>query len=209
MQTHHALLCIGTHEECIEHIPLSERTGIDAEVIQREQLEIAEARALAERAGSRPILAEKRTFVISCQHLSVETQNALLKLFEDPPATAQFYIVVPRLSILLPTLHSRLHLFYETDASKDAPDEDSAAFLGAPVSERLLQIAKLAKDKDMAQMRALIRGIERAAAKKIRETNTTAYLPDILLASTYRPATSQWTFLPSAWRLCARRLNPS
>lgn len=185
MQNHHAMLLIGTHEECLLQIPLSERTGVDAEVIQKEQLEIDEARALAERASSRPISGEKRTFVISCQQLSTETQNALLKLFEDPPATAQFYIIVPRLSVLLPTLRSRLHLFYETDVSKDAPDGQSAIFLNSSFSDRLAQIAKLAKDKDTAAMRALIQGIERSLAAHIRERASTAYLPDALLASTY------------------------
>ena len=181
---HHALLCVGTHEECLAQIPLSERTGIDAEVIHSEQLEIAEARALCERAGTRPIAGLKRRFIISCEQLSHETQNALLKLFEDPPATAQFYIIVPRLSVLLPTLRSRLHLFYEAEATGNT-DEETIAFLSASYRDRLLQIATLAKDKDQKAMRDLVRGIEKTTAKRLYEDSDSAYASDVLLASRY------------------------
>jgi DNA polymerase III delta prime subunit len=182
---HHALLYVGSHEECLARIPESDRSGVDAEVIIREQLDIDEVRALSERAASRPILGAKRRFIISCGQFSNEAQNALLKLFEDPPLTAQFYVIVPRVSVLLPTLRSRLHLVYEADVSRDALDEEAMSFLHASFAERLLHIAKLAKEKDTAGMRALIRGIERAVAEHLREKNNAAYVPDVLLASSY------------------------
>lgn len=185
MQIHHALLCIGTHKECLSQIPVLYRTGVDAEVIEQEQLDIGEARALTERAASRPIVALKRCFVISCRQITLEAQNALLKLFEDPPATAQFYIIVPRPSVLLPTLRSRLHLLYETDTSKDIPDEETVSFLRASFSERLLQIAKLAKEKDNKAMRVLVSGIEHVLAGRVRKEESMSYLQDVLLVSSY------------------------
>lgn len=190
MQTaHHAFLCIGTHNECLARIPLQDRSGIDVEMIAREQLEIDTARALCERAASRPIAGKKRSFIISCEKLTFEAQNALLKLFEDPPATAQFYIIAPRASALLPTLCSRLHLLYETNASKESPDERSMSFLRTSFNERLLEIATLAKEKERTKntqtMRALIRGIESATAARIRKTEDALYLPDVLMASSY------------------------
>lgn len=193
MGTHHALLFVGTHDECLEQIPLSARSGVDAEVIVTEQLDIAEARALGERAGSRPIAARKRSFIISVSHIPHEAQNALLKLFEDPPATAQFYIIVPRVSVLLPTLRSRLHLFYEADTSASALDEQTLSFLQSSFNERILAIAHLAKEKEKTKdtwaMRGLIAGIERAAGFGVgsagREKGTASFLRDALLASTY------------------------
>lgn len=186
---HHALLSIGTHAECLAQIPLSDRSGVDAEVIVTEQLEIDEARALAERAANRPIANEKRSFIISCRQFTLEAQNALLKLFEDPPATAQFYIIVPRAEILLPTLRSRLHLFYESDASHNVQDAQSMAFLHASFNDRMLMIAKLAKAKDTVAMRGLIAGIERAAgfaaAKDAQRKETASFLVDALMASSY------------------------
>src|SRR3989338_8918099 len=165
--SHHAFLYIGSHDACLGKIPLAERSGVDAQVLIAEQWEIADARALRERAGSRPIAGDKRSFVISCAQLTHEAQNALLKLFEDPPATAQFHLIVPRAEALLPTLRSRLHLSYEEDESKSAPDEVTTLFLNSSFRERMLKIAELAKEKektkDTQPMRALIRGIEHAA----------------------------------------------
>lgn len=191
--SHHALLCVGSHDACLAQIPLSERTGIDAEVIVRESLDIAEARLLAEKASSRPIEGDMRRFIISVAHIPHEAQNALLKLFEDPPATAQFYIIVPREELLLPTLRSRLHLFYTSSASKDALAEETRSYLAASFNDRLLMVAKLAKEKektkDTAAMRGLIAGIERAAsfaiAKDAAKGESPPYLRDALLASTY------------------------
>lgn len=187
-ELHHALLLVGKHEDCLVRIPLLHRSGVDAEIIVREQLDIDEARALTERASRRPILGEKRYFIISCTQLSHETQNALLKLFEEPPLTAQFYIIVPRLSVLLPTLRSRLHLLYEADAQTDASDKQSVSFLQASFSERLLQIAKLAKEKDTAGMRLLASGIERACAERLKKKDMVtdpSYIEDVLLISSY------------------------
>lgn len=188
-RSHHALLYVGTREACLAQIPLPDQSGVDAEVIVTEQLEIDEARALAERAAHRPIAGEKRHFIISCRQMTLEAQNALLKLFEDPPATAQFYIIVPRLSVLLPTLRSRLHLFYESDAVHNAPDAQSMAFLHASFSERLLAVAKLAKEKertkDTQAMRALIRGVESAAALHANKETSASFLRDVLLVSSY------------------------
>ena len=190
---HHALLCVGTQDACLAQIPLSERSGVDAEVIAREQVEIDDARALRERASHRPIAGNKRYFVVSCKRFTHEAQNALLKLFEDPPATAQFYLIVPRLSVLLPTLRSRLHLFYEADVSKETFDEATTMFLEASLKERLEHIATLAKEKektkDTGAMRELIAGIERAAGfavvKDARRKEVASYLADVLLAATY------------------------
>ena len=183
--SHHALLYAGAYDECLSRIPLSERTGIDAEILIRESLDIAEARALRERASSRPIQDKKRRFIIAVAHIPHEAQNALLKLFEDPPATAQFYLIIPRAELLLPTLRSRLHLAYEEDGSQNAPASRTVAFLTGTNAGRLEQIAKLVKTKDTPTMRALIRGIEYAAAERIGEKSIQQCLPDILMASSY------------------------
>jgi hypothetical protein len=193
MKDHHALLYIGPHEECLLQIPREHRTGVDAEVIVRDSLDIAEARALAEKAWSRPIAGEKRTFVISCTHIPHDAQNALLKLFEDPPATAQFYIIVPRAELLLPTLRSRLHLAYEANAAHEPQGEATRAYLAASYRDRLAHVAELAKEKektkDTTLMRALVAGIERAAgfgvAKDAHGERSASFLRDALLCSQY------------------------
>lgn len=182
-------MSVGPYEECFALIPLAHRSGVDAEVIVCESFDIAQARALAEKAATRPIAGEKRYFVVSCAYIPHEAQNALLKLFEDPPATAQFYIIVPRAELILPTLRSRLHVLYESPVVGRALNPETSAFLGAAFADRLEQIAMLAKAKDAHAMRVLINGIERAAGfgvgKYVREKQDVSYLADVLMASTY------------------------
>ncbi len=179
---HHALLLVGDYEACLAEIPEADRTGADAERIVTDTLGIDEARALSVRAASRPVEHTKRTFIIACAQITTEAQNALLKTFEDPPKTAQFYLIVPRLSVLLPTLRSRLQLAF---ASEDAAMSDTVKkFLRASYADRLEQIAALHKAKDAAGMRALIEDVERTVAAA-PSPKKAAYLEDVALVSQY------------------------
>lgn len=68
---------------------------------------IDEARELRERANSRSITDVRRIFILVAPGLTNEAQNALLKTLEEPPAGAQFFIVIPSPETLLGTLRSR------------------------------------------------------------------------------------------------------
>lgn len=184
MESHHALLCIGSPGVCAAHFPDTVRGNVDTEMIVREQFEIGDARALAEKASTRPIEKNRRHFVISCMRMTHEAQNALLKLFEDPPATARFYLVIPRADVLLATLRSRLHLLFEESAS-DEVSAEAESFLAGSCSERLARIADLAKAKDTQALRDLLRSLESAAAEPGRAPHMRKHLSDILMASSY------------------------
>ncbi len=179
---HHALLLVGDYAACLREIPEEFRVGPDSERIITDSLGIDEARALSARAASRPVEREKRTFIIAATQITTEAQNALLKTFEDPPKTAQFYLIVPRLSALLPTLRSRLHLVFTSD---DARTSDALKkFFDASYAERLEHIAALQKAKDTVRMRGLIEDIERSIASDASLKNA-GYLEDIMLVSQY------------------------
>lgn len=177
MNTHHALLFIGSRDVCRAAVGIP-AADPDVDVYELPQLAVSDARALAEKAARRPIAGQKRHFIVACERLTHEAQNALLKLFEDPPQTAQFYLIVPRESVLLPTLRSRLHLhFVEANgAAHTAAD----AFVKASYAERLSEIARLQKAKDTAAMRSIIEGVERIAAAR-----TGMPLADVLCVSRY------------------------
>lgn len=177
---HHAELLVGTHEACLAHIPAAHRTGPDAEVIVAEKLTIGAARSLAERAQGRPVAGTHRYFVISCTEFLHEAQNALLKLFEEPPATVRFYIIAPRAAVLLPTLRSRLALTAVGEVAPVAPEV--GAFLSATYRDRLETVAALQKAKDAAALRRLIAGTERVAARAGAEAT---YLADVAVAARY------------------------
>lgn len=56
--------------------------------------------------GNRVILID------GAEHLNSESGNALLKLLEEPPAGTFFFLLIENESAVLPTVRSRLQLFY-------------------------------------------------------------------------------------------------
>lgn len=148
----HAHLCFassvassGLPEELKKETP-------DITHLIRPQFGIDDARELVKQSAARGF-GGKRRFVVSADSLTPEAQNALLKLFEDPPTDAVFYLVVPGGAMLLPTLRSRL--IETAPGEKGGPSEGADAFIGMSYGERLNLIADLAK-KDPDALRRLV-----------------------------------------------------
>lgn len=69
---------------------------------------IDEVRRLIVRASLKPNQAEKQIFIIcNANKLREDSQNALLKLFEEPPLTVAIFLLTESRSSLLPTVLSR------------------------------------------------------------------------------------------------------
>ncbi|MEX0917711.1 MAG: hypothetical protein WDZ93_00990 [Candidatus Paceibacterota bacterium] len=137
-----------------ELLPESVRTpSVDVSHRVAEQFSVSDARTLITDALGRPVEAPERSFVLWCDTMTREAQNALLKLFEDPPEQSVFYLMIPHESRLIPTLRSRL-IRYMPDAVVVASD-DAALFLKRTYADRLAVIAALQKAKDSAGMVAL------------------------------------------------------
>ncbi len=71
-----------------------------------------------------------RRIFIEAKKINSISQNALLKLFEEPPKNLNFTLIVPSKSILLPTIRSRLPLKTVVNESRgelslDVPKLDS------------------------------------------------------------------------------------
>ena len=61
--------------------------------------------------------ASLKYIVLAAKQFNVYSQNALLKLFEEPPANIAFIIIAPGKSVLLPTVRSRLPIVNEITTS--------------------------------------------------------------------------------------------
>lgn len=158
---HHAYLLIGSAPWARAQIPADDSTvGTDVSLNAYDRMGIDDARALIEHASRAPLTRPVRVFIIETQALTVETQNALLKLFEEPSDTARFYLIVPTADILLPTLRSRL-LLLDSEVGTAEVNEVAKAFIALSYAKRLDIIADRAKRKDEAWMSALFAGIER------------------------------------------------
>lgn len=122
-------------------------TSADVVHVHTAQLGIDEVRSLTQQANQRSVTGSGRVFVIVASNLTVQAQNALLKLFEEPPAACQFYLLVPSESVLLPTLRSRLATKAVPLVSGDVLPE-VRAFFAAEYKDRLETIAERIKEKD-------------------------------------------------------------
>lgn len=130
--------------------------SVDVDHVVQRQFGIDDARALALRAAGKAVAADERIFVIACKTMTTEAQNALLKLFEDPPARAHFILIVPSESIIIPTLRSRFVAVRRADHEEN---EAAKLFLHASYTERLATIAALNTRKDTEGMEALARDV--------------------------------------------------
>ncbi len=162
---HHANLLVGKKEWGLSQIPESEKVeGPDVFVTHYERMSIANVRTLIYEAGLRPVSREYRTFVLICDSLLHEAQNALLKLFEEPNAHTVFYLILLREDMLLPTLRSRLNLVAKEEQSSEKKIFDS--FLKCGYADRLTIIGERLKEEDLSWVREIAHGLSLYAHMK-------------------------------------------
>ncbi len=168
---HHANLLIGTRDWALSQIPEPERIeGPDISVTHYERMSIANVRSLIHEASLRPIAREYRTFILVCDSLLHEAQNALLKLFEEPNAHTVFYLIIPREDMLLPTLRSRLNPLGKEDIKSprgtlgdlESTSTQKAfdAFLKLGYVDRLKEIGERVTTEDSVWLTEFLHGLE-------------------------------------------------
>lgn len=130
----------------------------DIETIECERYTVAEARQLKVRASQTP-LGSAQVFIIVCESILHEAQNALLKLFEEPANQTYFILILPSTKGLLPTVRSRLS--HQGRIESDLVDMKFAqSFLTATVGERIKMLQPLLKNKDRLRARTIVDSIE-------------------------------------------------
>jgi hypothetical protein len=130
----------------------------DISYIELVSFGIDDVRSLTTVAYSTPSSGPKKLLVVMCREVTVEAQQALLKLLEEPPETTVFLFVLPKGSYLLPTLLSRffkLSQIREENSSVDVFTD----FKKMSVSERISTIAKRAENKDQEWMQGIKVGL--------------------------------------------------
>jgi DNA polymerase III delta prime subunit len=132
------------------------------------KLTIDDVRELTRLAQQRPLEADAHVFVIVTNDILIEAQNALLKLFEEPPRHAQFFLVISPVSFLLPTLRSRLMEFDGGVGGERGTNTDTVFtnFLSAPYAQRLAEIVEHTKEKDAVWIESILQGCEVWTAEK-------------------------------------------
>lgn len=129
---------------------------------------VDDARDIRDRAQRKAITRDGRIFALFAPGMTAEAQNALLKVVEEPPAGALFFLVVPSPQTLLSTLRSRMQTLHI--GSKSA-NTDAEAFLAATPPKRLEMLKAIYEHdedegRDMGKVLAFLEGLEASFAKE-------------------------------------------
>jgi len=150
---HHATLIRSLHP-----LEFQFETDNPVSLFSFERLGIDNARQIAVDAQLRPVSGAEQVFVLRTLFVTHEAQNALLKLFEEPPAGLSFVLVLPPAVQLLSTLQSRIGTEL-TDTPDVAANQPWLDFLAAAPADRLTQIDLWQKTKESNWLQAITAGV--------------------------------------------------
>ncbi len=86
----------------------------------KKSISVDTVRKLRTEAYLKPNISERRVFIIDpADAMSDISQNALLKVLEEPPKSAMFILIVSRISALLATVRSRCVTFTLSSVPKE------------------------------------------------------------------------------------------
>ena len=114
---HHAYFLVGNSEDIFLKLKdfLEKSVGVktngnpDFWYGKFNTLSIDDAREISLSQERRDFSGDKKIFIISADFITLESQNSLLKVFEEPTFGTHFFIISPQ-DILLPTLRSRVQV---------------------------------------------------------------------------------------------------
>jgi len=158
LDLHHAYLIEDSADEFLKIQKKLKEAHPEAEVYVREfeSLSIDDSRELTHIAGMRSLGTQ--LLICRAQSCTREAQNALLKLFEEPPSRTHFFICVPNVENMLPTLRSRMWMV--SAFATQRIDTAGKQFLKATPRDRIAFIEPIVKEKDVAAASALLKDIE-------------------------------------------------
>jgi len=193
---HHAFVIEAEAEEGIDvaqawverELEIKVKGNPDVAVMRYGLFSVADARRVSELASGAPFAGEHKVVIIAASRAYHEAQNALLKVFEEPPKGTYLFLILSSLGGLLPTLRSRVQLLdTHVGHRKSYISEAAEEFMRAGKEKRSAMIKKLTSGKDEEERRenrneaiTIVNGIEAVAyAKGIRGGPTATLLSDI------------------------------
>lgn len=171
-QEHHTYFCFGYNSDDVA-AQLTKRFDMswqgNPDVLEKtfEVLGIDDVRALTREAYIKPLGAHK-VFIITLDRITIESQQALLKLLEEPPAGVHMAFVLPASTTLLGTLLSRgvvlrnEHSYTTLDIIDKTP------------GERLAYIEQLLRADDAQHVEDFLNNIEHYAHDALPHTKELA-----------------------------------
>lgn len=137
-----------------------------------ESFGILDARNLEKWSIGKPLSGNTKVYLLVTNSITLEAQNALLKVLEEPPCGTYIFIGIENLGNILPTFLSRVRVLNltlgNTEKSADEKDELKTAekFLESNIKDRLSTIRSFAKGESKSEMINLIKNLEDVAYRK-------------------------------------------
>lgn len=182
---HHAFVIEAEAEEGIgvakawveKELGMKIENNPDVAVLRYGLFSVEDARNVCDTAAGAPFAGESKALIISASRAYHEAQNALLKLFEEPPEGTFLFFVLPSLGGLLPTLRSRVQVMNNVQHSVLDIPKIAEEFLKANKEKRSAIIKKLTSGKDEEEKRELrdeaiviMNGVEAVAYAKFKKS---------------------------------------
>lgn len=155
-----AQILVGDEDSIGDFLPENEfLEGLDILYVRAESLGIDEVRELKYQSVQRPLERKMRNFFVCAQTITIQAQNAFLKLLEDPPETVRFYLVLPSIDFLLDTVLSRVQVVVR-DVNHKQTGDLAQEFLSSNYAERIKVVDKKIKEKDKKWFTLLLNNLE-------------------------------------------------
>lgn len=142
---------------------LRERHAVS--VVDRQLWGIADSRSLMEEIYKTEGSGRPRAFALICGDITVEAQNALLKVVEEPPAHSRIIFFLAPEATLLPTLRSRVQMVSAAASSNSKPTPVFIEWEQLSLREKMSAIETRIKKKDDAWIEQLVRGAQATLQK--------------------------------------------
>jgi DNA polymerase III delta prime subunit len=175
---HHAYLIEGARDEIVpEVIKFLKTLGIntignpDFTQISIDNFKIDEAFNLRSMSTDKSFFSAKKVFIVCVNSFSLDAQNVLLKMFEEPNANTIFFLIVPDLNILLKTLVSRFY-FISEKSNLEGNTREAEKFIGLPLQARVNFIKELLAESEEDEDGNEIMVLDSARSKALKFLNT-------------------------------------
>jgi DNA polymerase III delta prime subunit len=152
---HSFLICSGNKETGLEFAKGEcERNQIDKFDINtlsfRKSIGIEDIRTFQKQVFLKPIKSKTKAVILDgALGITIEAQNALLKILEEPPSNTIIYITIPNKDLVLPTILSRCKVVELKDKDPKVSRDEITQYLNILISLRSSGIGnrlKLAQD---------------------------------------------------------------
>ncbi len=146
---HHAYCILGNQNEIVgelekifkKELNFSINNNPDFWYGEFDVMDIEDGRKIKDLHQNKPVLNDKKIFVVCANFITEKAQNAMLKLFEEPRGDTHFFLIIPSLNNIISTLRSRFFII-DSNCSCDS-DVDIKKFLNKNIGGRLEDIKEL------------------------------------------------------------------